>query len=140
MEDDDLIIDMTSAEVIDDRIEDLRLIAESKGEYIYNILFRNAGVGIQWHDNKKGPYPNGFSIHKYYPTLSKAITEEIKRLEELPNLDGKPLLSRHDAYVERVKQKIQMDAHPEQCTCRTSEPPTDMMMIDPSCPIHGTGG
>lgn len=79
-----------------------RQYAESKGAVLYSILFREAGIGLQWwEDNRAGARPDtrgmrlsdivlresewnkrGLVVYKYYPTLSEAIAGEWKRLEE----------------------------------------------------------
>lgn len=95
--------------IVDRRIELLQELAESKGAVLYSILFREAGVGIQWFEEKRaGPHPSqewkdatpgyeetftyrdeldlwhnrGLVIYGYYPTLSEALNGEWMRLEE----------------------------------------------------------
>lgn len=36
--------------------------------------------------------------------------------------------------IEAAQQSVQSDV----CACRASSPPTDMMLIDPACPVHGS--
>lgn len=98
---------------IDHKIQHLQSIAAESGLVIYEILFRNAGVGIKWFDEKRCVTPEialpdfpactsedwtetlrkrsaaldkrlheGLFVHKYYPTLSKCIEGEGKRLLE----------------------------------------------------------
>lgn len=89
---------------IDEILRDLRRLGEIRGATLYSIVFRNAGVAIQWHESERaGPEPGspenlsktwrnvdelqewtkrGLVIYHYYPTLSEAIEGEVKRLEE----------------------------------------------------------
>lgn len=85
--------------MIDEVLNTLMELAESKGETLYEICFRNAGVGFVWHNEKKaGPVPQEFApyeygsfmsawtkaglvAYRYYDTVSEAIAEETKRLE-----------------------------------------------------------
>lgn len=91
---------------IDRMIDDLREIAESKGAVLYAVLFREAGICLQfWEEERAGPEPDiplvyrqeeareyldsmqaykerGLVIYGYYPTLSEAISREWLRLEK----------------------------------------------------------
>lgn len=68
------------------RLLELRELAESKGETLYNICFRNAGVGFMWFDQKKagaGSYKKGLYVDKYYDTIEEATVEETKRFKQV---------------------------------------------------------
>jgi hypothetical protein len=83
-------------------IAELREVASKHGQEIYNICFRAAGVGIQFHDHKKvrsrttptmtaqergqqmiQQLKEGLYIDKYYETLEEAIKQELKRISKL---------------------------------------------------------
>lgn len=90
-------------EITDGAIRKIRELGKSKGSVIYSILFRNSGVGLLWFEEKRaGPRPQhikgidhiysqliqewagrGLHIYKYYSSLSEALKEERKRLEEI---------------------------------------------------------
>jgi len=98
--------------IIDTIIQEFEYLADKKGLVVYNIAFRNAGVGIVFfHSEKAGRMPNitslkdwrewgitvsewykkGLVVYKYYPTLSKAIEEETKRLRSMPDKENPPV-------------------------------------------------
>ena len=67
------------------RMETLLELAEDADETIYNIVYRRAGVGIEWAtpiDNPDDADLYRFTIYNYYPTLEKAIEGEIERLRK----------------------------------------------------------
>lgn len=63
------------------RIDDLRELAESKQQILYNLCFRNAGVGFQWCDGNKDNWEKALYIMNYYPTIEEAIDAETERLK-----------------------------------------------------------
>ena len=71
-------------------ITELRILGEQRGFALYNICFRGAGVGIQWHPQNPGmingeaaeDWRTRLVLAKYYPSLSKAIQGEIARLSK----------------------------------------------------------
>ena len=66
-------------------LEKLRAIEKSK--VIYNICFRNAGVGFMFYDErlvKNNDFKTGLTLEHYYPTFTKAVREEYKRLSITP--------------------------------------------------------
>lgn len=97
----------TKDPMLDLIIGTFRQIAESKGAVLYSVLFRKAGIGIQWWEEKRaGPEPifpkvyrqeeagdyldlmqayhkRGLVVYSYYPTLSETISREWSRLEEI---------------------------------------------------------
>lgn len=92
----------TKDPLMDIVIGTFREFAESRGAVLYSILFREAGIGLQWWEEKRaGTRPDtrgmrltdvilredewnrgGLVVYKYYPTLSEAIAGEWNRLEE----------------------------------------------------------
>jgi hypothetical protein len=69
------------------------------GITLYEIAFRRAGVGFMWHEVERVKcrqcredahhwrerprcerWKEGLVVYKYYPTFSKAVREEYKRL------------------------------------------------------------
>ena len=58
---------------------------------IYQVCFRNAGIGIMFYEPPEGYQPTNYwenkdkwkqylIVHHYYPTLEEALIEETKRL------------------------------------------------------------
>jgi hypothetical protein len=84
---------------LEKELNNLQILGLEVGQVIYNICFRNAGVGIQWHKSVEYPvkpmlvidnvrtgndsWKQGLYVEKYYPTLTEAIIEETKRLKNL---------------------------------------------------------
>lgn len=72
-------------------LDNLKNKAEEKGFVLYDICFRNAGVGIMFFDENGGgsDYPprsnwkNYLFIDKYYDTLREAIVFETERFEKM---------------------------------------------------------
>lgn len=67
-----------------------KLLAEvRKRVCVYDILFRNAGVGILFYDppahwEPESPYEfkrEFLVVHRYYPTLRAALRAELRRLK-----------------------------------------------------------
>lgn len=78
-----------------------RLRHPKNGVTLYEILFRNAGCGLLWHEESRGPHikvphsnpllakrgvmmddpswKNGLIVYKYYPTFSAAVKAEYNR-------------------------------------------------------------
>ena len=89
-------------------------MGEARGNVLYEIAFRNAGVGLVWIEaarvktkqtwkkisvgKKSFTLPDiecsqqrikeGMVVYQYHPTLRKAIVEEMKRLIKLPKTYG----------------------------------------------------
>jgi len=69
-----------------EQLNTLEDMAATQGAVIYNICFRNAGVGIQWYEEKRqgehNDFKQGLVIYSYHPTFREAVSAEIKRLQE----------------------------------------------------------
>ncbi len=90
---------MTKINNLEKKLNELQKVGVEAGQVIYNICFRNAGVGIQWHKSIEYPvkpmlvidnirtnndsWKQGLYIEKYYPSLTEAIIEETKRFKNL---------------------------------------------------------
>lgn len=76
----------------------VRLLAALRGATMFEILIRNAGWGISWHEEEREKNPpqyarrydgkdawrNGLVVYRYYPSLRQALRAEEKRLRALP--------------------------------------------------------
>lgn len=90
-------------------LDAVMVLGERKGCTLYNILHRNAGWGIMWHDephqkhqmkglnrstlvvwSKREMWKLGRVVYQYKPTLREAIMAEIDRLKVLPDYDPEP--------------------------------------------------
>lgn len=71
-------------------------LGEQKGATLYNILFRNAGWGVQYFEesrvspevraNPQHPrWADGLVVYAYKPTLRAALQSERERLKLLPD-------------------------------------------------------
>ena len=76
----------------EENFTEMRRLADHDGAQIYNICFRNAGVGIQWFEGKRAPgwnpetlgdYKPGLVIYGYHENLSAALDAELDRLTNL---------------------------------------------------------
>ncbi len=71
--------------IINEKIKELENIAEKKGQSIYNICFRRAGVGILFYDEGRikdiSSWRDGLYVDSYYSDLETAINAEITRLK-----------------------------------------------------------
>jgi hypothetical protein len=67
----------------------LNVVASAKGFTMYNICFRNAGVAVQWCDQRlleevgQNRYRESLRIDHYSPTLEEALESEYDRLRKL---------------------------------------------------------
>ena len=72
-------------------IDELKRVGARSGHVLYNICYRGPGVGIMWSDESRlegqpltgSNYRESLYIEKYFPSLTDAIENEIKRLENL---------------------------------------------------------
>jgi hypothetical protein len=88
-----------SSEELEKKLNKLQRLALENGEVIYNIAFRNAGVGIMWLKSVEFPLPEmsintnyinhddswrqGLYVDRYHETLTEAIEYEIERFKIL---------------------------------------------------------
>lgn len=58
-------------------------LAEDNNAVLYNICFRNAGVGFQWYEEntENKTWKDGLVVHAYYPSLAEAMEGEFIRLQ-----------------------------------------------------------
>jgi len=76
-------------------LDKLILSAGDHGFVLYDIMFRNAGVGLLFYNERTGGIPaklnnswkEHLSVTKYYPTFKEAIEGELKKFagEEATN-------------------------------------------------------
>ena len=80
-------------------IKRLQVLAKKEGVVLYSILYRKAGVGIQWFEKKRTSVRTNINVrddgarntlrdcqcgvvYSYWPTLRRAISFEMKRLKD----------------------------------------------------------
>jgi hypothetical protein len=63
-----------------DVIEKLKAIRSMS--VIYNICYRNAGVGFMFYEEPRSTrWEDGLVVYAYYPTLEEAVDAEFLRLK-----------------------------------------------------------
>lgn len=108
-------VTITGMDIIESMLKDLHTLADIKGHRLHNILFRNAGVAIQFFSTQRaGSFPfendlpdnatphemgervriqrewykSGLYTDRYYRSLTEAIQAETRRLHGLPDYPG----------------------------------------------------
>jgi hypothetical protein len=63
-----------------------KLAVIQRKKILYDIVFRRAGVALQFYDgptdiNHNSEWKSDLTIQRYYPTLTRAIDAEYRRLK-----------------------------------------------------------
>jgi hypothetical protein len=82
-------------------LEQVQALGAQHGATIYEILFRNAGVGVLWHESARekdqadrtgrdgrvfcdpGDWRSGLVVYQYHKDLRTALEAELARLQAL---------------------------------------------------------